>query len=113
MVVTVFAVGGAEALVARLGEAGVDARIEALPEPSGAGSAGLIAALRIAEDALEARQPDGVVVAGTDDSALAAALTAVKLQIPTAWVEARDGGGDPVIARVADASIDASAPAED
>ena|SRR5215211_477405 len=73
------------------------------------GSAALAAALREAEAALQ-EPPDAVLVTGADDVALAAALTAVKLGIPTAW--AGDGGAEiPLVARVAELRLDATADA--
>jgi hypothetical protein len=71
------------------------------------GSAALAGALRAAEAALQ-EPPDAVLVTGADDAALAAALTAVKLGIPTAW--AGDAGGEPpLVARVAELRLDATA----
>jgi hypothetical protein len=69
----------------------------------------LAAALRDAEAALE-DPPEAALVAGEGDSALAAAVTAVKLGIPTAWVGA-DGGEIPLVARVAELRLDATADA--
>ncbi len=75
-------------------------------------SAELVAALRGAEEALAADPPDAVLVTGQDDRALAAALTAVKLQIPTGWLGPA-GTGDAPVARIADARLDATTPAVD
>jgi hypothetical protein len=70
------------------------------------GSAAMAAALRSAESALQ-ETPDAALVTGADDAALAAALTAVKLGIPTVW--AGDAGEEiPLAARVAELTLDAT-----
>jgi hypothetical protein len=71
----------------------------------------LVGALRDAEAALE-DPPEAALVAGEDDPALAAAVTAVKLGIPTAWVGA-EGAEIPLVARVTELRLDATADAGD
>jgi hypothetical protein len=71
---------------------------------------GLAAALREAELALADSGPAAVLVTGTGDAALAAALTAVKLDIPTAWLGGATGEL-PLVARVAPTTLDATADA--
>ena len=51
-----------------------------------------------------------MLVAGDGDAALAAALTAVKLGIPTAWLRPAKRR-EPLVARVADETLDATADA--
>lgn len=85
-----------------------------LPPAIGSQTSGaLVAGFRDAETTLSGEPPEAVLVAGTGDGALAAALTAVKLQIPTGWLRQADSPEDALIARVADASLDATAPAAD
>jgi hypothetical protein len=67
----------------------------------------LASALREAEATL-GDAPAGVLVTGTDDDALAAAITAVKLGIPTAWVGRVDGDA-PLAAHAAELALDATA----
>jgi hypothetical protein len=83
-------------------------------EPEGdraEGSAALADALREAEAALR-DEPDAALVTGADDAALAGALTAVKLGIPTAW--AGDAGEEtPLASRVAELTLDATGDARE
>ncbi len=59
--------------------------------PPGPGPVGaLAAALREAEAALQGDPPSAAVVTGGDDAALGAALAAVKLGVPTAWISPPD-----------------------
>jgi UDP-N-acetylglucosamine 2-epimerase len=114
MEVVVFTTGENPGLVEALTGEGLSARTEAIPSAEGPGeSRELVAGLRGAEAALESDPPDVVLVTGAGDGALATALTAVKLQIPTGWLGGGDDGEGELIARVADASLDASAPAGD
>jgi hypothetical protein len=69
----------------------------------------LAGALREAEATL-GDAPAGALIAGTDDAALAAAITAVKLGIATAWV-GRGDGDVPLVAHAAELTIDATADA--
>lgn len=76
--------------------------------PEGDSVTALAAALRAAELRLAEDAPTAVLVTGTDDAALAGALTAVKLDIPTAWlgVLTREL---PLVARIAPVTLDATA----
>lgn len=112
MEVFVFAAADGDALADALEAEGLEARARALPSGDGnRPSAALVSALRAAEEALAADPPAAVLVKGADDAALAVALTAVKLQIPTGWLAEDDSVEGALIGRVADASVDASAPA--
>ncbi len=114
MRVVLFADGEAGGLGERLSADGVALEPVSLPAPEGdASSAALVGALRGAEDALEGEEPAAVLVAGDGDAALAATLTAVKLQIPTGWLRPAGAGEDGLVARLADTSLDATAPAAD
>ena len=95
------------ALADALAAEGCELDVTELESADGASaSAALAAALRAAEAALQPA-PDAVLVSGGDDTALAAALTAVKLGIPTAWIG--DAGGEiPLVARVAELTLDAT-----
>ena len=69
----------------------------------------LATALRAAEGALDARPVAAAVVCGGGDEALAAALAAVKLGIPTAWIRPPDAEIDVHLTeRVADTALDAT-----
>ena len=106
--------GPEESAVAALEAAGVEAEKRDLPAAAGPEAAAeLVAGLRGAEEELAGEPPDAVLVAGTGDAALGVALTAVKLQIPTAWLRSGDVGGAPLVARVVDESLDATAGAGD
>jgi hypothetical protein len=98
--------------VAELSEQELELRLHELESTDGP-TGGLIAGLREAERALADADADAVLVAGADDAALAAALTAVKLQIPTAWLAGEGDDAGVLIGRVADEVIDASGPAEE
>ena len=65
----------------------------------------LAACLEAAATALAAPVPAAAVVAGEGDAPLAAALAAVKLGVPTAWI----GGTGPLPGLLADEALDASA----
>jgi hypothetical protein len=96
----------AEALVA----AGFELEARVLPAPTEEhATAALASALREAEAALQ-DTPAAVLVVGTDDAALGAALTAVKAGVPTAWAGDR-GRESPLVAHVAELTIDATADA--
>jgi hypothetical protein len=100
------------ALAEALASEGFQVDVAALTSaPEGGMTAELARALREAESALSDR-PAAVLVVGVDDAVVAAALTAVKLDIPTAWVGDR---ADPVplVARVAELTLDATADAAD
>ena len=100
----------AEALAAE----GLAPDARALPAAEGGEASGtLVAGLRGASEALAGEKPDAVLVAGVNDAALAVTLTAVKLQIPTGWLHDEEAATDGLVARVADASLDASAAAGD
>jgi hypothetical protein len=69
----------------------------------------LVTHLRAAEDALGESPPDAAVVCGGGDPALAAALVAVKLGVPTAWVRPPDAEIEVhLTGLVADACVDAT-----
>ena len=75
--------------------------------PGPAAVSALVASFRAAEEALAEDPPDAAIVAGEDDAALAAALTAAKLDVPTAWLRPPGTKGQPLVERVAGAAIDA------
>ena len=95
------------ALAEALAAEGCELDVTELESGDGASApAALAGALRTAEAALQ-QAPDAALVTGADDAALAAALTAVKLGIPTAWIG--DSGGEvPLVARVAELTLDAT-----
>jgi hypothetical protein len=76
--------------------------------------AALAAALRTAEAALADRSATAAVAVGDGDWALAAALVAVKLGIPLAWLprgapaQPAEGGEPPLLELVADHALKAS-----
>jgi hypothetical protein len=76
--------------------------------------AALAAALRAAEAALADRPATAAVAVGDGDWALAAALVAVKLGIPLAWLprgapaQAAEGAEPPLLQLVADHALQAS-----
>ncbi len=114
MKVVLFTGGAAEETAAALTAEGLSPDVRPLPAPTSPEASGaLVAGLRGASDALTSEEPDAVLVAGSGDAALAVALTAVKLQIPTGWVRYASSPADTLIARVADQTIDATAPAGD
>jgi hypothetical protein len=80
------------------------------PRPQGdAAVAELAAAIRGAEAALQPDPPACALVAGSGDVALAAALAAVKLGIPCAWIEPPEAGdAGRLVGRVVDLSVDAT-----
>ncbi len=88
-------VGGARTRVeARLAGDGfdlIDGPLEA-PAPEGEEVRHIASALRAYEAALGGGAVDGVVLAGSSDGALAAALVATKLRIPVASVDGDDPG---------------------
>jgi len=91
--------------------------VDAQPAPASttedvAVTARLAAALRAAEEACAGERPAAALVAGSGDPALAAALVAVKLDIPTAWLPTARAKEDELIGRVADLTLDASGDAE-
>jgi hypothetical protein len=96
----------AEALMAAGFE--LDVRMISIPAEERATTA-LASALREAESALQER-PDAALIVGAGDTELAAALTAVKLDIPTAWV-GDQGAETPLVARVAELPLDATSDA--
>lgn len=110
MRLTLFGTETDPALVEALSGQGFAVAERALASPTGPeATATLAAGLRDAEAALAGEAPAAVVVAGGGDAALAAALTAVKLEIPTAWLP--PAAGDPADALpslVADLTLDAS-----
>ena len=111
MRVVLFADGSADGLADGLAAEGISLEAVTLPAKPGAPSiAALVSSLRGAEEALTGDAPEAVLVAGEGDEALAAALTAVKLQIPTGWLGPAE---DSLLGRLADASVDATAPAAD
>jgi hypothetical protein len=98
------------ALAEALAAEGCELDVTELEGGDGAGATTALArALRAADAALQPA-PDAVLVTGADDAALAAALTAVKLGIPTAWIGDADGEV-PLVARVAELPLDATADA--
>lgn len=69
----------------------------------------LVANLRAAEDALGEPPADAAAVCGGGDPALAAALAAVKLGVPTAWIRPPDAEIEVhLTGLVADAAVDAT-----
>ena len=94
------------ALADALAVEGCELDVRELEGGTAEGSAALAAALRSAEAALE-DAPDAALVTGADDVALAAALTAVKLGVPTAWAGA-EAEEVPLVARVAELTVDAT-----
>jgi hypothetical protein len=98
------------ALAEALGREGFDDVDRLTLSPDGDSVAALAAALREAGLRLAERSPDAVLVTGAGDAALAAALTAVKLDIPTAWL-GEAAGELPLVARVAPITLDATASA--
>ena len=102
-------------LLSALSEAGLDP--EAVPAPSTEGdgtTAELAAALRAGERALTGEGVACALVAGAGDDALGAALAAVKLGVPTAWLAPADAPPDAqVIGRVADITVAATEDAEE
>lgn len=104
-------------LAAALAAAGF--AVDAQPPPAGTASertatAALTEGLRAAEAACAGERPTAVVVADAGDAALAAALVAVKLEIPTAWLRPADAGAeDELVGRVADLTLDASHDADE
>jgi hypothetical protein len=108
MRVLLFDAEGDPDLLAGLRAEGLEVeRPEVPPSPGPGATTALVAGLRGAEGALAGDPPAAVVVAGTGDEVLAAALTAVKLAIPTVWLASGEVGA--LIGRVADRSVDASA----
>jgi hypothetical protein len=101
------------ALAESLARSGVEVE-QGPPAPTGdpGATAALAGGLRAAEEALAGSPPDAVLVGGDDDEALATALTAVKLEIPTAWLRPAASSADALVGRVADVSLDATADAE-
>lgn len=97
------------ALGSELDAAGLEVRTCELPAGDGEEPGGeLSACLRASERALSGHSPDAAVVAGGGDAALAAALTAVKLQLPTVWVSAAGEEPGSLVERVADLTVPAS-----
>ena len=94
-------------LAADLEGAGLDVAPIEVPDPGDLAGGGLAAALRAAEAALESDRPAALVVAGAGDEALGAALTAVKLGIPTAWLRPDEPTAG-LTGRVADLTLDAT-----
>lgn len=93
-------------------------RLEVAPArgaPPAAGAVGaLAAALREAESALGGDPPSAALVAGGGDHALGAALAAVKLGVPTAWISPPDAEVEVMLTRrVADLTVDATQSARD
>ena len=106
-------VGTHPSLVEALGRAGMEVGQVQFPPAGDAGAtAGLAGALRAADEALAGDPPDALLVGGDGDPALGAALTAVKLGIPTAWLRPADAPRDALVGRVADLSLDATTDAE-
>jgi hypothetical protein len=100
----------APSLVAALGAEGFAVeRHELRAGASDGATAALAEALREAEALLASDPPDAAAVFGDDDVALAAALVAVKLEIPTAWLGAGEAAPElPLVAHVAHAALDAT-----
>lgn len=98
------------ALADELTRGGLELESAPEPRPEGDGAvAELAAGLRGAEAALAGDQVACALVAGSGDAALAAALAAVKLEIPTAWLAPADPSEVArLIGRVADLTLDAS-----
>ena len=102
------------ALASALAEEGF--QLEAAPTSApGSGAVGALAAgLRQAESALGGDPPAAAVVAGGGDPALAAALTAVKLGVPIAWIPPPDADVQVhLTGRVADLTVEATEDARD
>ncbi len=104
------------ALRSGLAEEGFE--LEAPPARGAAPAAGavgaLAAALRDAESALGGDPPSAALVAGGGDAALGAALAAVKLGVPTAWISPPDAEIEVhLTGRVADLTVDATQNAHD
>lgn len=103
---------GDATLAESLSRAGI--RVEQGPPAPADGhgaTAALVATLRATEEVLTGDQADAVLVGGDADEALAVALTAVKLEIPTAWLRPADAPRDGLVGRVADLCLDATADA--
>ena len=112
MRVMLFAAQADAALMAALQAEGLELDHRTPPPADAPGASGvLISALRDAEQALAATRPAAVLVTGDGDAALAVALTAVKLSIPTAWLRPGGATGHPLVDRVADEALDATADA--
>lgn len=103
-------------LASALAEEGFQLEVAPAPgSPPAAGAVGeLAAALREAESALSGDPPAAALVAGGGDDALAAALVAVKLGVPTAWISPPDAEIEVHLTRrVADLTVDATQNARD
>jgi len=112
MRVMLFAAAADAALMAALEAEGLRIDHREPPSADAPGASGvLVSSLRDAEQALAAAEPAAVLVGGDGDAALAAALTAVKLSIPTAWLRPGSTTGHPLVERVADRALDATADA--
>lgn len=101
------------ALAAALEAEGFTVTRHALRQADGEeATAALVGALRESETLLAGEPPQATVIAGEGDLALAAALVAVKLEIPTAWIGPPVAQGAlPLAARIAHLALDATAPA--
>ena len=98
-------------LAAALADEGVETEQAPQPEPQGESAvAELTAALRATERALDGSGAACALITGAGDAALGAALTAVKLGIPSAWLAPADAveSGE-LTGRVADLTVDATA----
>lgn len=97
------------ALADALAAEGFEIEVRSLSAPDGAQATDALAgALREVEGILDAAPPRAMLVSGTHDAALAAAITGVKLGIPTAYL-GDPGGNAPLAARVAELVLDATA----
>ena len=95
--------GLAEALTAE----GFELDVRAAAESPASATATLAASLRTTETALDGAA--AVLLTGTGDEALGAALTAVKLGIPTCWLRPADASvEEDLIGRVADLTLAAT-----
>jgi hypothetical protein len=98
-----------------LAAAGLEVEAAPQPQPDEIGAtAELAAALRAGEHALGGGDVACAIVGGAGDDALGAALAAVKLGVPTAWLAPEEPSPEArVIGRVADLAIAATDDAED
>ena len=74
-------------------------------------SQAIATALEAFEGRLEASRPDGLLLAGSSDAALAAALVAAKLGLPFAWLPgSEDATSAELIGLLADLEVGANVP---
>jgi hypothetical protein len=103
------------ALASALAEEGFQLEVAPVAPPPAPGAVGALAAgFRQAELALGGDPPAAALVAGGGDPALAAALTAVKLGVPVAWIPPPDPEVEVHLTRrVADLTVEATEDARD